>query len=44
MHIKISSAVGGGPTALGAFDAALRNVGLENYNLIALSSCHFSGG
>ena len=38
MRIKITSAVGGGPTALGAFDAALRNVGLENYNLIALSS------
>ncbi len=38
MRIKITSAVGGGPTVLGAFDAALRNCGLENYNLIALSS------
>lgn len=38
MRIKITSAVGTGPTALGAFDAALRNAGIENYNLIALSS------
>ena len=38
MLIKISSAVGSGPTPLGAFDAALRNAGVENYNLIPLSS------
>jgi arginine decarboxylase len=38
MLIKISSGVGTGPTALGAFDAALRNAGIENYNLISLSS------
>ena len=38
MKIKVSSAVGSGPTALGAFDAALRNAGIENYNLIPLSS------
>jgi arginine decarboxylase len=38
MQIKITSAVGRGPTALGAFDAALRNAGIENYNLIPLSS------
>lgn len=38
MKIKITSAIGRGPTALGAFDAALRNAGIENYNLIPLSS------
>lgn len=38
MQIKITSAVGTGPTTLGAFDAALRGAGIENYNLIALSS------
>jgi arginine decarboxylase len=38
MLIKITSAVGSGPTELGAFDAALRNAGIENYNLIPLSS------
>lgn len=38
MQIKITSAVGSGPTTLGAFDAALRNAGVENYNLIQLSS------
>ncbi len=38
MQIKITSAVGTGPTPLGAFDAALRNAGVENYNLIPLSS------
>ena len=38
MKITITSAVGTGPTELGAFDAALRNAGIENYNLIALSS------
>ncbi len=38
MRIRIASAVGHGPTPLGAFDAALRNAGVENYNLIPLSS------
>ena len=38
MQIQITSAVGSGPTTLGAFDAALRNAGIENYNLIVLSS------
>jgi arginine decarboxylase len=38
MQIKISSAAGTGPTPLGAFDAALRSAGVENYNLIPLSS------
>jgi arginine decarboxylase len=38
MQIKITSAVGSGPTPLAAFDAALRNAGIENYNLIPLSS------
>jgi arginine decarboxylase len=38
LQIKIASAVGSGPTPLAAFDAALRNAGIENYNLIPLSS------
>jgi len=38
MQIQITSAVGSGPTPLSAFDAALRNAGIENYNLISLSS------
>ena len=38
LRIRIASAVGSGPTSLAAFDAALRVVGLENYNLIPLSS------
>jgi arginine decarboxylase len=38
MRIRIASAVGHGPTPLAAFDAALRNAGVENYNLIPLSS------
>jgi arginine decarboxylase len=38
MLIKITSAVASGPTALGAFDAALQKAGIENYNLIPLSS------
>ncbi len=44
MRIKIASAVGHGPTELGAFDAALRNAGVENYNLIPLSSIIPAGG
>ncbi len=38
MKIKIASASGRGPTPLAAFDAALQNAGVENYNLIPLSS------
>lgn len=38
MRIRIVSAIGTGPTPLGAFDAALQNAGVENYNLIQLSS------
>ena len=38
MLIRITSAVGTAPTTLGAFDAALQNAGIENYNLIYLSS------
>ncbi len=38
MRIRIASATGQGPTTLAAFDAALRNAGVENYNLIPLSS------
>lgn len=38
MKIQLTSAVGSGPTSLAAFDAALRNAGIENYNLIPLSS------
>lgn len=38
MRICISSGVGEGPTPLAAFDAALRDAGVSNYNLICLSS------
>lgn len=38
MKIRLTSATGSGPTALAAFDDALRNAGIENYNLIPLSS------
>lgn len=38
MNIYISSGVGSGPTKLAAFDAALNNAGIANYNLIKLSS------
>ena len=38
MQIQITSAVGSGPTTLGAFDAALRSAGVQDYNLILLSS------
>lgn len=38
MQIRIASAIGRGPTPLAAFDAALRGAGVEDYNLIALSS------
>jgi arginine decarboxylase len=38
MLIRITSAVAAGPTPIGAFDAALQKAGIENYNLIPLSS------
>ncbi len=44
MRIRIVSATGTGPTPLGAFDAALQNAGVENYNLIQLSSVIPPGG
>lgn len=43
LRIRIASGVGRGPTPLAAFDAALRKAGLENYNLIPLSSVIPSG-
>jgi len=36
--IRISRGVGSGPTALAAFDAALMDAGVANYNLLCLSS------
>ena len=38
MRIRIASGAARGPTQLGAFDAALQRAGVENYNLIPLSS------
>ncbi len=38
MQITITTGTGQGPTALAAFDAALRDAGVANYNLISLSS------
>ena len=38
MIIKLASGVGTGPTKLGAFDAALNDAGVANYNIIRLSS------
>jgi arginine decarboxylase len=38
MEIRVASAVGRGVTPLAAFDAALRGAGVEDYNLIPLSS------
>lgn len=38
MKIHLSSAVGTGPTTLSAFDAALYEAGIANYNLLRLSS------
>lgn len=38
MIIKIGSGIGTGPTKLAAFDAALNDAGVANYNLIRLSS------
>jgi arginine decarboxylase len=38
MQIKVVKAVGEGSTLLSAFDNALQNAGVSNYNLIRLSS------
>jgi arginine decarboxylase len=38
MTIQIASGTGTGPTKLAAFDAALHEAGVANYNLIRLSS------
>lgn len=38
MIIQVASGTGKGPTALAAFDAALREAGVANTNLLALSS------
>jgi arginine decarboxylase len=38
MQIDVAGGAGEGPTELAAFDAALRTVGVSNYNLIRLSS------
>jgi arginine decarboxylase len=38
MNIHMSSGVGGGPTELAAFDAALMDAGVANFNLLCLSS------
>lgn len=38
MQINISSGIGTGPTKLAAFDSALHNAGVSNYNLLCLSS------
>lgn len=38
LKINVSSGVGAGPTKLSAFDAALREAGIANFNLIHLSS------
>ena len=38
MIIKVSAGHGSGPTKLSAFDSALNNTGIANYNIIRLSS------
>lgn len=38
MNIYVASGIGSGPTKLSAFDAALNDAGVANYNLIKLSS------
>jgi len=38
MQIHLGSGVGTGPTKLSAFDAALNDAGIANYNLLVLSS------
>ncbi len=44
MHICLTTGTGEGPTALAAFDAALIDAGVANYNLICLSSVIPPGG
>lgn len=38
MQIHLANGIGSGPTKLSAFDAALNDAGIANYNLIRLSS------
>lgn len=38
LRIGVAASVGTGPTALAAFDAALRHAGVHNFNLVRLSS------
>lgn len=38
LHVTVRTAVGGGRTLLSAFDAALLEAGVANFNLIVLSS------
>jgi arginine decarboxylase len=38
MNIHLTSGTGTGPTTLAAFDAALNDAGIANYNLLRLSS------
>jgi len=38
LHIEVAAATGVGPTALAAFDDALRVAGVYNFNLVRLSS------
>jgi arginine decarboxylase len=38
MEIHVGSGTGSGPTTLSAFDAALNDAGIANYNLLVLSS------
>jgi arginine decarboxylase len=38
MQIHIGSGIGVGPTKMAAFDAALNDIGIANYNMLALSS------
>jgi len=38
MQIHVSTSTGTGPTTLSAFDSALHNAGIANYNLLVLSS------
>jgi arginine decarboxylase len=38
LEIQVTTGTGEGPTPLAAFDAALLDAGVANYNLILLSS------
>lgn len=38
MQLHVGSGIGTGPTTMAAFDSALNEVGIANYNLIRLSS------